>query len=86
MKLGIDVSTYFEEINSVAKYYDGDKPVEPLSLLRANGVDLMRIRLWVHPYDNDGNPYLGGTCDLDNFIKLAKLAQQTGYSVMLDFH
>ncbi|MCH5165211.1 MAG: glycosyl hydrolase 53 family protein [Clostridiales bacterium] len=86
MRLGIDISTYFEEIDRGATYYDGDKVVEPLSLLRANGVDLMRIRLWVNPYDENGNPYLGGTCDLDNFIRLARLAESKGYDVMLDIH
>ena len=86
MKLGIDVSTYFEELNNGAKYYDGDKQVQPLEMFRANGVDVMRIRLWVHPYDENGEPYLGGTCNLDNFLKLAKLAKSLGYSIMLDIH
>lgn len=86
MKLGIDVSTYFEELNSGATYYDGAKQVQPLDTFRANGVDYMRIRLWVHPYDEQGNPYLGGTCDLDNFVRLATLAQSKGYEIMLDIH
>ena len=79
MKLGIDVSTYFEELNRGATYYDGDKVVQPLDMFRANGIDCMRIRLWVHPYDESGKPYLGGTCDLDNFIRLAKLAEEKGF-------
>lgn len=86
MKLGIDVSTYFEELKAKATYYDGEKEVEPLELFRANGVEYMRIRLWVNPYDEDGNPYLAGTCDFDNFIRLATLAQSKGFAVMLDFH
>ena len=86
MKLGIDVSTYFEELEHGAKYYDGDVEVQPLDLFRLNGVDCMRIRVWVAPYDENGNPYLAGTCDLANFIKLAKLAQSKGYSIMLDIH
>ncbi|MCH5157628.1 MAG: glycosyl hydrolase 53 family protein [Clostridiales bacterium] len=86
MKLGIDVSTYYEEIDRGATYYDGDKKVEPLGMLRDNGVDIMRIRVWVNPYDEEGNPYLGGTCDLDNFIRLAKKAESMGFAVMLDIH
>lgn len=86
MKLGIDVSTYFEEIDNGATYYDGDKKVSPLDMFRANGVEYMRIRLWVDPYCSNGDPYLGGTCDLKNFIRLAKHAQEKGYAVMLDFH
>lgn len=86
MKLGIDVSTYFEMLQHNAKYYDGEKEVQPLDLFRENGVDIMRIRLWVDPYGEKGEPYLAGTCDLENFIKLASLAEDKGYSIMLDFH
>ena len=86
MRLGIDVSTYFEEMEHGAVYYDGEKAVEPLSMFRANGVDCMRIRLWVNPTSDNGDKYLAGNCDLDNFLKLAKLAMSKGYSIMLDIH
>lgn len=86
MKLGIDVSTYPEELSHGAKYSDGAKEINPLELFRSNGVDIMRIRLWVDPYAEDGEPYLAGTCDLANFLKLAKVAQQDGYAIMLAFH
>lgn len=86
MKLGIDVSTYFEELSHGAKYFDGSREVAPLQFFRQNGVDLMRIRLWVDPFGDSGEPYLAGTCDLNNFFRLAELAQNHGYGVMLDFH
>ena len=86
MRLGIDVSTYFEELEHGAKYYDGGVEVSPLDLFRLNGVDVMRIRLWVDPYGANGEPYLAGNCDLDNFLRLATLAESKGYSIMLDFH
>ena len=37
MILGIDVSTYLEELEHGAKYYDDGKEVDPLDLFRANG-------------------------------------------------
>lgn len=86
MKLGIDVSTYLEELDAGAVYYDGDTAVDPLDMFRKNGTEFVRIRLWVDPYDEDGKPYLAGTCDLEHFIRLAKLVQSKGYSIMLDFH
>lgn len=86
MKLGIDVSTYLEELANGAVYLDEGKVVDPLDMFRANGVDGMRIRLWVDPRDNQGNPYLAGTCDLDHFLKLAQLAKSKGYTIMLDIH
>ena len=86
MRLGIDVSTYFEELEHGAKYFARGQEVSPLDLFRTNGVDCMRIRLWVNPQSEKGEPYLAGNCDLNNFLKLAKLAQSKGYSIMLDFH
>ncbi len=87
MKLGIDASTYFEVLEKGPHYSYEGKEIEPLSFLHDhNGVSIMRIRLWLDPYDKDGHPYHGGTNDWPTFLKLAKLANKDGYSVMLDFH
>ncbi len=86
MRLGIDISTYFEEMEHGAKYFVENSEVEPLELFRANGVDTMRIRIWVNPRSKIGEPYLAGTCDLNNFLRLANLAKGKGYKIMLDFH
>lgn len=86
MILGIDTSTYLEELEKGAKFFDGDKRIDPLDEFRKNGVDCMRIRVWNNPHDTDGKPYLGGTCDIDNYIKLGKLAKSKGYRLMMDLH
>ena len=86
MKLGIDVSTYFEEIDNGAKYYKNNKEIDPLKEFINNNVKSMRIRVWVDPYSIDGKKYLGGTCDLDNFLRLARLAKTYGYTIYLDLH
>ncbi len=86
MILGIDVSTYLEELSHGAKYYDGKSEIDPLDAFRANGIDFMRIRLWNDPFGEDGEPYLAGSCGIDNYIALAKLAKEKGYRLLLDFH
>lgn len=86
MILGIDVSTYLEELEHGCKYYVGDKEVDPLDLFRANGVDYMRIRLWHMPKGENGEKYLAGNNDLDTFIALGKLAVSKGYKLLLDIH
>ena len=87
MRLGIDASTYIEmETVHHAKYFDGNREIEPLEAFNHNGVDVMRIRIWNDPYGKNGEPYLAGTCDVDNFIKLATLAEEKGYKIMADFH
>ena len=67
MILGIDVSTYLEELAHGAKYYDGEREIDPLDAFRENGVDYMRIRVWNEPYSEAGEPYLAGTCDMAHY-------------------
>lgn len=87
MILGIDCSTYLEELSHGAKYYDeSGNPVDPVEILRNNGVSVVRLRLWVDPHSEDGTPYLAGTCDLDCFIRTAKLFLAHDYRIMLDIH
>lgn len=86
MILGIDVSSYLEELEHGAKYYDEKGQIDPLDAFVNNGVDYMRIRIWNDPNSPDGEPYLAGNCDLDNYVKLAKLAKEKGYKILMDLH
>ena len=86
MILGIDVSTYLEELSHGAKYYDGSREIDPLDAFIHNGVDHMRIRVWNDPKSPDGTPYLAGSCDINEYVKLAKLAKQKGFKLLMDFH
>ena len=87
MRLGIDPSSYLECIHHGATYSVDGKPVEPISYLHdENGVDLMRLRLWVDPFDWEIEPYLGGTNDLPTFVVLARKGYRLGYDILLDFH
>ena len=86
MILGVDTSTYIEELEHGAKFYFEGKEIDPLDRFVKNGVSYMRIRLWHNPYTLDGKPYLAGTCDFNYFIRLAKLAISKGYKILLDIH
>ena len=86
MKLGIDISSYFEVLDREGRFYRDNKEVDPIAEFRKNGVTGSRIRVWVDPYDKDGNPYLGGTCDKKNFFALVDKMVPYGYDIMLDFH
>ena len=86
MILGIDVSTYLEELEHGAVYLDGTTPIDPLDAFAANGVNWMRIRIWNDPHSPAGEPYLAGTCDLDHYIRLGKLAKSKGYHLLMDLH
>ncbi len=86
MILGIDVSTYLEELEKGAKYYRGDSEIDPLDAFAENGVDYMRIRVWNDPKSPDGLPYLAGTCDIENYVRLGRLAMSKGYKLLMDLH
>ncbi|MBO5528799.1 MAG: glycosyl hydrolase 53 family protein [Bacilli bacterium] len=87
MRLGIDASTLDQlEKYDPHFYYEG-KEIEPLSFLHEhNGIGLLRLRLWLDPYDEQGVPYGAGTNDFDCFLRLAKRGNAAGYKILLDFH
>ena len=86
MFLGIDVSTYFEELEAGAKYYIDGREVDPLQVFVSNGIKYMRIRVWHNPHDEQGHPYLAGTNDIKQFIRLSDLAVKYGFKIILDIH
>ena len=86
MILGIDASTYLEELEHGAKYFRGTQQIDPLDAFVENGVNWMRIRVWNDPRSRAGEPYLAGTCDMEHYIRLARLVKSKGYKLLLDFH
>ena len=57
----------------------------PLEILKNNGVNYVRLRLWQDPYNSNGESYGAGTNDLETTIDLAKRAKNLGLKVLLDF-
>ena len=87
MILGIDVSTYLEQQRLTHQVYKKDgKVIDPFLLFKNNGVTHLRTRVWNDPYGKNGEPYLAGTCDLQNFIDLCKKLEKYGFKNILDFH
>ena len=87
MILGIDASSLIETRACGGRFYVDHQEVDPLKFVcDENGVEILRLRLWVDPYDKDGHPYGGGTSDLKTFLSLAKEGIKDGYKILLDFH
>lgn len=87
MILGIDVSTLLEQQRLAhPKYTKNHKEIDPFLLFKDNGVSHIRIRIWNNPYDEKGEPYLGGTCDLNNAIELYKTLKRYNFKYFIDFH
>ncbi len=86
MKLGVDLSTFYEEKAFGAHWYVKGEEVDPYLAFKSNGISYVRLRLWKDPYDEDGQPYLGGTCDFEKLLWGALKANSLGMEVVLDFH
>ncbi len=84
--IGMDVSTLIECEGDGVKYYDKGEEKDLLSILKDYGTNSVRLRLWNDPYDENGEPYGGGTCDMDHVIKLARRSKELGLKFYLDIH
>ncbi|GAB3232048.1 glycosyl hydrolase 53 family protein [Glycomyces halotolerans] len=83
---GADVSMT-AEVEALGGTYRADGRERDLfELLAESGVDTVRLRLWVDPRDERGEPYLGGTNDLETTVALARRAKAAGLGLLLDLH
>ena len=64
--MGVDASSVISEEESGVKYYGYDGSEQDVfKTLAENGVTHIRVRVWVCPYDENGNGYGGGNCDAE---------------------
>lgn len=84
---GVDVSTLMAVEAAGGQFQDANgNRVEPLAFMASQGVNLVRLRLWVDPKSGGGEAYGGGELDLDKVTALAQRAKAAGLSWMLDLH
>ncbi|MCI9137096.1 MAG: glycosyl hydrolase [Lachnospiraceae bacterium] len=84
---GMDVSSLLELERLGAKFYDKDGDERNLlSVLQEYGANAIRLRLWNHPYSSEGEPYGGGTNDMETTLELAKRARERRMDILLNFH
>ncbi len=62
-----------------ATFYDqNNQRKDPIAILKENGVNYVRLRLWVDPQSASGEDYGGGNNDLATTPALAKRAKARG--------
>lgn len=84
---GVDVSSLLEvERCGAAFFTDKGERADALAILRAHGANYVRLRLWNDPYDDAGNSYGAGVCDLPHLLTLARRAVSLGMRWLLDLH
>ena len=85
--LGMDSSSVLSLEESGVKYYDFDGTEKDLFvILKGQGVNTIRIRIWVDPFDAEGHGYGGGNVNIDRAVTIGKRVTAAGMKVMANFH
>ena len=85
--LGMDASSVPSLEKSGVKFYDFQgQEQDVFSVLAGSGINYIRVRVWVDPFDADGNGYGGGNCNIDTAVEIGKWATQYGMKLLVDFH
>ena len=83
---GFDASTVYAIENAGMKYLDADGNENDIfKVLKASGVNMIRLRIWNDPSKDDESSKQGGN-NLEVTKALAKRATEAGMKYMLDFH
>lgn len=87
--VGGDISMLPQYQNAGSQYYDpeGKKISFLLPWLHTEGMNAMRVRLFVNPSDYTGSDRDPNACqDLDYIIPICRQIKEAGMDLMLDFH
>ncbi|MDO4543969.1 MAG: glycosyl hydrolase 53 family protein [Clostridia bacterium] len=85
--MGMDASCVPALESSGVTFYDFDgQEADVYKTLADSGINYIRVRVWVDPYDENGNGYGGGNCDIDNAVEIGKRATQYGMKLLVNFH
>lgn len=85
--LGMDASCVPALEKSGVTYYNSMGQVQDVfQTLAQHGINHIRVRIWNNPYDDEGNGFGGGNCDMQNALQIGKRATQFGMKLMPDFH
>ncbi len=85
-KIGADISEVPANEARGGKYYDADgKEADICDIMKANGFDVIRLRLFVNPEAEKGYSR-DGFCGTESTIQFAKRIIASGMDFALDFH
>ena len=76
MALGADLSFTPQELAAGAQFTDRGRPGNPIEIMRDNGANWVRMRLWVNPPP--------GYSDLASDLALARAVHEAGMKIYLD--
>ena len=84
---GMDVSSVLAEEASGVKYHDFDgNETDLFRILADSGINYIRVRIWNNPFDESGNGFGGGNCDIAAAVEIGRRATACGMKLLADFH
>lgn len=83
---GADISWLQWQEDSGIRFSDGGVEGSAIDILRDNGFNYIRLRLFVNPKSELGYSQRDGYCDLEHTLAMAKRIKEAGMLFLLDFH
>ena len=84
---GVDISSYQALKRAGVKFYDNSgNEASLIDVLKENGINYIRLRVWNDPYNADGKTYGGGSNDENTSLEIAKDATKAGMRIELCMH
>lgn len=84
--VGADVSWLQSQEERGTRFSDGGVEGDALDILRDNGFNYIRLRLFVDPRSELGYSHREGYCDLEHTLQMARRIKEAGMMFLLDFH
>ena len=85
--MGMDISSLLVEEASGVKYYDENGQEQDLmKILADSGINCVRVRVWVDPFDKEGHGYGGGNCNAETAATIGSRAAAYGMKTCVDLH
>ena len=84
--VGADISWLQWQEDMGIRFSDGGVEGDALAILRDNGFNYIRLRLFVNPKSELGYSQRDGYCDLEHTVAMAKRIKEAGMYFLLDFH
>jgi arabinogalactan endo-1,4-beta-galactosidase len=86
METGMDISTLEETERLGGKFYEDGKEASLYDIFKRHGVTSVRLRLWHNPFNEKGENYGAGGCDIEAVLRAARRAVNNGMNWVLNFH
>jgi arabinogalactan endo-1,4-beta-galactosidase len=84
--VGADISWLQSQEDRGVRFTDGGVEGDAIEILRDNGMNYIRLRLFVNPKSELGYSQRDGYCDLEHTLVMAKRIKEAGMMFLLDFH